>query len=154
MPGKAFTFSTATKTTTLRFFSSRKESPNVFEAGVLEDIFITSDPRTNSQEQVQLAPQFAGSTFPLPLSVDNLSQVPAYLVPPDTQRVALSADSTVPAQVELQSPGGGIDLFGDLQSAQNGNTVSTATVREKGAGTVGQGYWFPYVQEIGPFGSQ
>jgi len=37
-----------TKTTSLRFFSSRKESPNVYEAGVLEDVYINSDPRTNS----------------------------------------------------------------------------------------------------------
>jgi type II secretion system protein D len=39
---------TPTKTTSLRFYSERKEAPNVYEAGVLEDIFITSDPRTNS----------------------------------------------------------------------------------------------------------
>lgn len=116
-------------------------------------IAVQADPRTTTQQQVQLAPQFAGSTLNLPLSVDNLSEIPMYLVPPDTQSVALSAASTVPAQVELNSPGGGIDLFGDLQSAQNGNTVSTATVQEKAPGTVGQGYWGTYVQEIGPFGN-
>ena len=58
----------------------------------------------------------------------------------------------MPAQVELQSPGGGIDLFGDLQSAKGGSTVSTATVHEKAPAYVGQGYWYTYVQEIGPFG--
>ena len=116
-------------------------------------IAVQADPRTTQQQQVQLAPQFAGSTLDLPLSVDNLSEIPMYLVPPDTQKVALSAASTVPAQVELNSPGGGIDLFGDLQSAQNGNTVSTATVQETAPGTVGQGYWGTYVQEIGPFGN-
>jgi hypothetical protein len=116
-------------------------------------IAVQADPRTTTQQQVQLAPQFAGSTVQLPLSVDNLSSVPAYLVPPDTQKFALSAASTVRAQVELNSPGGGIDLFGDLQSAQNGNKVSTATVQEKAPATVGQGYWFTYIQEIGPFGN-
>jgi hypothetical protein len=115
-------------------------------------IAVQADPRTTTRQKVQLAPQFAGSTFALPLNVEELSAVPAYLVPPNTQQVALSAASTVPAQVELNSPGGGIDLFGDLQSAKNGSTVSTATVRERAPGTVGQGYWFTYVQEIGPFG--
>jgi hypothetical protein len=116
-------------------------------------IAVQADPRTTNQQQVQLAPQFAGSTIPLPLNVEDLSQIPLFLVPPDTQKVALSANSTVPAQVELNSPGGGIDLFGDLQSAQNGNTISTATVQEQAPGTVGQGYWGTYVQEIGPFGN-
>jgi hypothetical protein len=116
-------------------------------------IAVQADPRTTTSQKVQLAPQFAGSTFDLPLDVEELSAVPAYLVPPDTQKVALSAASTVPAQVELNSPGGGIDVFGDLQSAKGGSTVSTATVREKAPGTVGQGYWFTYVQEIGPFGN-
>jgi len=116
-------------------------------------IAVQADPRTTTLQQVQLAPQFADATIPLPLDVNDLSEIPAYLVPPDTQKVALSAASTVPAQVELNSPGGGIDLFGDLQAAQNGNTISTATVREKAPGTVGQGYWFTYVQEIGPFGN-
>jgi hypothetical protein len=115
-------------------------------------IAVQADPRTTALQKVQLAPQFAGSTFALPLDVEELSDVPAYLVPPGTQQVSLSAVSTVPAQVELQSPGGGIDLFGDLQQAQRGSTVSTATVRERAPGTVGQGYWSTYVQEIGPFG--
>ena len=53
-----------------------------------------------------------GSTIPLPLSVDDLSNIPSYLVPPDTRKLALTSSATVPAQVELQSPTGGIDLFG------------------------------------------
>ena len=73
--------------------------------------------------------------------------------PPDTSKVALTASSTVPAQVELQSPLGGIDRFGDLQSAQDGSTVSTATVTEHGQAKLSQGFWFTYVQEIGPFGN-
>ncbi|MBV9594241.1 MAG: S8 family serine peptidase, partial [Actinobacteria bacterium] len=117
-----------------------------------EPIAVGLDARLNVQQTVQLSPQLAGATFPLPLSVDDLASVPYWLVPPDTQKFALSAASTVPAQVELQSPAGGIDLFGDLQQAQNGSTISTATVREKAPAYVGQGYWGTYVQEIGPFG--
>ena len=115
-------------------------------------IAVQTDARLSGQQRVQLAPQFAGSTLTLPLSVDELASIPEYLVPPDTRSLALSAASTVPAQVELGSPSGGIDLFGDLQAAQNGSTVSTATVREKAPAYVGQGYWGTYVQEIGPFG--
>jgi hypothetical protein len=115
-------------------------------------IAVQTDARLSGTQRVQLSPQFAGSTFGLPLNVEELASVPAYLVPPDTRSVALSAASTVPAQVELQSPGGGIDLFGDLQSAKNGSTVSMATVREKAPAYVGQGYWGTYVQEIGPYG--
>ncbi len=115
-------------------------------------IFVQTDARTTQQQQLQLAPQFAGSTITLPLSVDELSDIPGYLVPPDTRRVALTASSTVPAQVELNSPLGGIDVFGDLRQAQGGETVSTATVSERAPYYVGQGYWFTYVQEIGPFG--
>jgi general secretion pathway protein D len=39
---------TTTKTISLRFFSPRPGGPGPFEAGVLEDIHITTDPRTNS----------------------------------------------------------------------------------------------------------
>ena len=46
----------------------------------------------------------------------------------------------------------GIDLFGDLQAAQDGSTVSTATVSEHSPAKVGQGFWGTYVQEIGPYG--
>ncbi len=116
-------------------------------------IAVQTDARTNTQQDVQLAPQFAGSTFSLPLNVTELASVPAYLIPPDTSRVALTASSTVPAQVELSSPGAGIDLFGDLQDAQGGSTTSTATVQEKTPEHLGQGFWFTYVQEIGPFGT-
>lgn len=115
-------------------------------------IAVQTDARLNDYEHVQLAPQFAGSTFNLPLDVEELAAVPAFLVPPNTRLVSLSASSTVPAQVELSSPGGGIDVFGDLQEAKAGETISSATVREKKPYFVGQGYWFTYVQEIGPFG--
>ncbi len=116
-------------------------------------IAVQTDARVADYEHLQLAPQFAGSTFDLPLDVEKLSSVPWLLVPPDTRVLSLSASSTVPAQVELTSPGGGIDVFGDLQQARSGDTVSTATVREKQPTLLGQGYWGTYVQEIGPFGN-
>jgi hypothetical protein len=115
-------------------------------------MLVQTDARTDGYRHLQLAPQFAGSTISLPLTVEDLSSLPAYLVPPDTKSLALTTSSTVPAQVELPSPAGGIDVFGDLRSAQHGSTVSTATVSERND-TVGLGYWFPYVQEIGPFGN-
>jgi hypothetical protein len=113
-------------------------------------MIIGADPRAGAARTLQLSPQFAGSTLQLPQSVDDLSQLPAYLVPPDTSAVSVSASTTSPAQVELSSSGGGIDLFGDLQSARNGDTVSTATVSET-RGPVGIGLWGVYVQQIGPF---
>ncbi|HEU5267538.1 MAG TPA: hypothetical protein VFU35_12605, partial [Jatrophihabitans sp.] len=114
-------------------------------------MLVQTDARRNGSQTLQLAPQFAGSTFSLPLNVEELSDVPAYLVPPDTKQVAMTASSTVPAQVELSSPGGGIDVFGDLAAAQGGSTISTATVSET-KDQVGPGIWFTYVQEIGPYG--
>jgi hypothetical protein len=114
-------------------------------------VAVQADPRTGTLNDVQLAPQFAGSTFALPLDVSSLASVPDFLVPPDTSRISLTSSTTVPAQVELTSPGGGIDLVGSLKAAQNGSTLSTATDRETAPETVGLGYWSPYVQEIGPF---
>jgi hypothetical protein len=128
-------------TITLRVFNPRPAA-----------IAVQADARYNSYVQRQLAPQFAGSTVPLPLSVDDLSNIPGYLVPPDTTHVDLSAASTVPAQVELTSPGGGIDVFGDLTAAQGGSTISTASVNEVLPEHVAQGIWSTYVQEIGPYG--
>jgi hypothetical protein len=113
-------------------------------------MLVQTDARAGKARQFQLAPQFAGSTLSLPQSVEDLSQIPAYLVAPDTSKLSLTSSSTVPAQVELNSPTGGIDVFGDLQSAQNGDTVSTASVAEQ-HGNVGLGFWGTYVQEIGPF---
>ena len=115
-------------------------------------IAVQTDARSQGARVQQLVPQFAGSTVPLPLSVDDLSNIPAYLVPPDTSNVDLSAASTVPEQIELASPGGGIDVFGDLQDAKDGDTISTATVNETAPELVAQGYWNPYLQEIGPYG--
>ena len=114
-------------------------------------MLVQTDARLNRVSTQQLAPQFAGSTLALPQDVEDLSQLPAYLVPPDTTKLTLSASTTDPAQVELSSPLGGIDVFGDLTRAQRGETVSTASVSEP-RGTVGLGYWGAYVQQIGPFG--
>ena len=112
---------------------------------------IQTDARAGAARVLQLAPQFAGSTLQLPQSVDDLSQLPAYLVPPGTTALSVTASTTSPAQVELNSPTGGIDTFGDLTDAQNGDTVSTAKVTET-HGTLGVGFWGVYVQQIGPFG--
>ncbi|MBN9620014.1 MAG: hypothetical protein J0H43_09825, partial [Actinobacteria bacterium] len=114
-------------------------------------MLVQTDARSGAAQQLQLAPQFAGSTLSLPQSVDDLSQIPSYLVAPDTSGLSLTSSSTVPAQVELNSPAGGIDVFGDLRTAQSGDTISTASVSET-ADTVGLGYWGTYIQEIGPFG--
>jgi hypothetical protein len=114
-------------------------------------MLVQTDARTGAAHATQLAPQFAGSTLQLPQDVDDLSQLPAYLVPPGTKGLSVTASTTSPAQVELSSPTGGIDVFGDLQSAQKGSTLSTASVAETSS-TVGLGYWNPYVQQIGPFG--
>ena len=98
---------------TLPAGKTAKVTVNVTNQGTAPMILQT-DARLDGQQLVQLSPQFAGSTLKLPQSVDDLSQLPAYLVPPDTSTMSLSASTTVPAQVELNSPLGGIDLFGDL----------------------------------------
>ena len=48
-------------------------------------IAVQTDARLSGTQRVQLSPQFAGSTFGLPLNVEELASVPAYLVPPDTR---------------------------------------------------------------------
>ncbi|HEY3632387.1 MAG TPA: hypothetical protein VGL21_15880, partial [Jatrophihabitantaceae bacterium] len=112
-------------------------------------VLLQTDARTNGLQTQQLAPQFASATLDLPLT--PTSTVPAFLVPPGTTGVSLAGTSSTPAQVELSSVGNGIDVFGDLKDAQAGSTVSVAKVSER-HGTVGTGYWFTFVQQIGPFG--
>jgi hypothetical protein len=114
-------------------------------------VLLQTDARTSGLQTQQLTPQGASGTLDLPLT--PTSTVPAYLVPPGTTSLSLAAASTTPAQVELTSTGGGIDVFGDLKDAQAGSTVSVAKVSER-HGTVGTGYWGTFVQQIGPFGDE
>ena len=114
-------------------------------------LLLEADARLAGQQRLALVPQFTpDGTIDLPLDVEELSDLPAFLVPPGTSKLEVTADSSTPAQVELSSPAGGIDVFGDLAAARAGSTTSTATVAET-TPTVGTGYWFPYVQQIGPF---
>jgi hypothetical protein len=136
---------------TLKFGKAQTATLTVKNTGPAA-IAVQTDARTTSQVHVQLAPQFAGSTIPLPIDVADLASIPGYLVPPDTSRLSVTSSSTVPAQMELSSPGGGLDLFGNLQQSQAGSTLSTATDKETAPEFVGEGFWFPYVDEIGPFG--
>jgi hypothetical protein len=111
---------------------------------------IQADARLNTLTSLQLAPLFGKTNVPLPVSVDDLSALPGFLVPPGTRSASATATSTSPVQVEWTGPGGGIDLFGDLRQAQAGNLVSTATDTVR-AGSVSQGVWSAYPQQIGPF---
>ncbi|MCW2522787.1 MAG: hypothetical protein JWO63_1122 [Frankiales bacterium] len=110
-------------------------------------INVQTDARTSSLSTVQLAPLFGSSTVDL---LDPTTE-PSYLVPPGTRKLTVAASSSLPAQVELSNYSGGIDVVGDLKSAQHGSTLSTASVSEQ-SDTVGQGFWFTNVEEIGAFG--
>ncbi|MCW2541515.1 MAG: hypothetical protein JWN95_3240 [Frankiales bacterium] len=109
-------------------------------------IDVQADARTTALQTLELAPQFSSGTVKLP---DGAA--PGYLVPPGTQSLTVAASSTLPAQVELSSPTGGIDVVGDLKAAQAGNSLSVATVKET-TDTVGQGYWFTHMEEVGAIG--
>jgi hypothetical protein len=111
---------------------------------------IQADARLSGLTALQLVPQVTDASVKLPITVDDLTDLPAFLVPPGTKSASLTATSTTPVQVEFQSPGAGIDLFGDLRQAQAGSLVSTATDAVR-SGSVTQGYWVTYVQQIGPF---
>jgi hypothetical protein len=111
-------------------------------------VLLQVDPRRNAKQTLQLVPFFASATLQLPLNPE--SSVPAYLVPPGSDRLTLAATSSTPAQVELSQLFGGIDVFGDLRSAQHGDTVSVARVSESN-GWVAPGFWSDFVQQIGPF---
>jgi hypothetical protein len=112
-------------------------------------VLLQVDARRTARQDVQLAPQGASATVNLPLT--PTSTVPGFLVPPGTDRLTLAASSSTPAQVELQAPTGGIDVFGDLRSGQHGDTVSVARVAEAGGRSIAQGVWYSFVQQIGPF---
>jgi hypothetical protein len=114
----------------------------------VEPIAVGVDARTNTVRDIQPVPIQGNTEVDLP---EDGSLAPVYLVPPDTSRFTVATSSSVPAQVEMQGSAAGFDLFGDLKAAQNGSTVSVATVGER-RGTVSKGIWFASVQEIGPFG--
>ena len=105
-------------------------------------------PTTIDKEQtLQPVPIQGSLTFPLP---GDPNDPPVYIIPPDTSSLTVAASSTLPAQLELQGSAAGFDIFGDLQAAKAGSTVSTATVFEK-SGFISKGIWFTSVSELGPF---
>jgi subtilisin family serine protease len=114
----------------------------------VQAIAVGADPRLNKVQAIQPVPIQGSLTFPLP---SNGSDAPVYIIPPDTSSFTVAASSTLPAQVEMQEgAGAGFDVFGDLQAAKNGSTVSVATVREQ-TGFISKGLWFTTVSELGPF---
>lgn len=127
--------------------STLKVPVKVHNTGV-EPIAVGVDPRTNDQQVLQ--PNVIQGQTELALPASGADE-PIYLAPPDTSSLTVATSSTLPAQVELQSSAAGIDVLGDLKAAQNGSTVSVATISEN-KGYVSKGIWFGSVQEIGPFG--
>ncbi|MFE3175811.1 S8 family serine peptidase [Amycolatopsis sp. NPDC059090] len=116
----------------------------------VEPIAIGVDARTNTRQTLQPQPIQGSTEVNLPeLNTD----APVYSIPPETSKFTVATSSTVPAQAEIQGSAAGIDVLGDLKSAQNGSTVSVATIGEK-TGYVTKGVWFADVQEIGPFGPE
>ncbi len=112
----------------------------------VQAIAVGADPRLNKVQTLQPVPIAGSLTFPLPSDGTE----PVYIIPPDTSSFTVAASSTLPAQVELQGSAAGFDIFGDLQAAKEGSTVSTATVFEK-SGFISKGIWFTTVNELGPF---
>ncbi len=157
-----------TFTGAVAFNAQRVAAHNVPSAGVIKagqtrtatisvknptpaSMYVQLDPRLAGKRTFQLAPVAGSNTVAMPVSVDDLSGLPVYLVPPQINSLSLSASADVPLQIELSSPSGGIDVLGDLQTAKDGSTVSTATVSES-RDSVGQGFWSGWPQEIGPYG--
>jgi subtilisin family serine protease len=113
----------------------------------VQAIALGADPRLNKVQTLQPVPIFGSLTFPLP----DTGNSPGYIIPPDTSSFTVAASSSLPTQVEMQEgAAAGFDIFGDLQAAKNGSTVSVATVSEK-TGFVTNGLWFTSVSELGPF---
>jgi len=118
----------------------------VHNTGV-QPIVVGADPRLNKVQTLQPVPAGGTTSFDLPADPND---EPVYVIPPDTSRLTVAASSDVPAQVELQSGNAGFDIFGDLQSAKAGDTVSVATVQEH-TGEITKGIWFGAIDEIGPY---
>jgi len=112
-------------------------------------INVQVDPRTAKLQNVQLVSPFGPQTFQLPAHA-----APTFLVPPSTTRLTETAVSDIPAIADLLDGTQGIDVVGDLKAAQNGSTVSVATVKEKHGGTVASGVWFTDVNEVGYVGPE
>ena len=110
------------------------------------------DPRLAASGKVTLPSLSGTSTAALPLTVNNLADVPVYEVPPGTSQLTLAATWGTPAQVELNGPLGEPDVSGDLNAAQAGDLTSVARVTEAGGRhQVARGIWGSFVQQIGPF---
>ncbi|WP_406630297.1 S8 family serine peptidase [Amycolatopsis sp. WGS_07] len=116
----------------------------------VEPIAIGIDARTNARQTLQPQPIQGSTEVDLP---ELNANAPVYSIPPETSTFTVATSSTVPAQAEIQGSAAGVDVLGDLKSAQNGSTVSVATIGEK-TGYVTKGVWFADVQEIGPFGPE
>ncbi|MDH6125832.1 S8 family serine peptidase [Kitasatospora sp. GP82] len=115
--------------------------------GAVQQIY--ADPRLDARVDLPLVPQGASATVSLPLA--SSASVPAFLVPPDTDRLTAVAASSVPAQLEIGATTGSPDVFGDLKKAQGGSTISVAKSAGSSAQPIVPGYWSTYVQQIGPF---
>ncbi len=118
----------------------------VHNTGV-EPLAVGVDARTSKVQTLQAVPIQGSATFDLP---PDPAQEPIYLTPPNTSKLTVAANSTTPAQLELQGSAAGFDLFGDLAQAQQGNSLSVASVSEN-KGYISKGIWFTNMQQIGPF---
>jgi len=118
----------------------------VHNTGV-QSIVVGTDPRLNRIQTLQPVPIQGSTSFDLPADPND---EPVYIIPPDTSKLTIAAASDVPAQVEMQGSSAGFDVFGDLQSAKAGDTVSVATVQEQ-TGEISKGIWFSSIDEIGPY---
>jgi hypothetical protein len=114
----------------------------------VQSIVVGTDPRLNKVQTLQPVPVGGTTSFDLPADPND---EPVYIVPPDTSKLTIAASSDVPAQVELQSSAAGFDVFGDLDSAKAGDTVSVATVQEQPGQEISKGIWFAAIDEIGPY---
>ncbi|MCU1687976.1 MAG: hypothetical protein JWQ81_8715 [Amycolatopsis sp.] len=135
--------------TTIRPGSPLRVPVTVHNTGV-EAIAVGVDPRTDSVETLHPVPFSGSSAVTLPQTFDA-AQVPIFRVPPDTSSFSVTGSATVPIITSIQGDTSGLDQGGDLKGAQNGSTVSVATVSEQ-HGYVGIGAEVALAQEVGPFG--
>jgi hypothetical protein len=102
-----------------------------------KDFFV--DPRLN---QVQVTPLLASGTtnVPLPLS----AVIPSFVVPPDTNRLIVAAQGSVPIDMSIQAGFGGPRREGT--SLPGNFSIATDSAPE-----VAPGSWVALPEEIGPF---